>query len=226
MTDETKVEDEVVGGGAGSPNQNLSSTNSESIPSQKVEDVNVFKTELETLKKELRGLQSRQDKGTSEISEILAEFKKQKKGGLDDTDAEIAAVSAIEKRNKAARRDQALDLLIERLNLGEVSEQLTGTKTGGADDYKKVISEYGVDATSPDIIALIKGSNDATELAIKLGKRKQSPPPTLSQAAATVGSPPPPPPSTAALENEIAGLLKTPTANKKRIDEIKKELGW
>ncbi|KKS71601.1 MAG: hypothetical protein UV43_C0032G0001, partial [Parcubacteria group bacterium GW2011_GWF2_42_7] len=52
-----------------------------------------------------------------------------------DTDAEIAAVSAIEKRNKAARRDQALDLLIEKLNLGEVSEQLTGTKAGGADDY-------------------------------------------------------------------------------------------
>ena len=226
MTNETKVDDEVVGGGSGLPNQDLSSTNSESIPSQKVEDVNILKGELETLKKELRGLQSRQDKGTSEISEILAEFKKQQKSGLDDTDAELAAVSAIEKRNKAAKRDQALDLLIEKLNLGEVSEQLTGSKEVGASDYKKVISEFGVDPTSPDIISLIKGSNDATELAIKLGKRKQSPAPTIAQAAAVVGSPPPPPPSTAVLEAEIASLLKTPSANKKRIDEIKKELGW
>ena len=218
MTDDTKVDNGVVGGESGSPNQGLSSANPESIPSQKVEDVNILKTELETLKKELRGLQSRQDKGTSEISEILAEFKKQQKSGLNEIDAELAAVNAIENRKKVARRDQALDLLIEKLNLNEVSEQLTGSKSNGTDDYAKVIKEFGANATDPDILLMLRESKNPTELAIKLGKRTQSPPPTQSQAAASVGQSVPTPDGNAL----IGEYTRQMQANRGKPSEIRR----
>ncbi len=97
MTDETKVDEGSVGGGTGLPNQNLSSTQTQSIPSQEVADIiKRLEIKLETQEKELRGLQSRQDKGSSEFSEFAAEYRKQQKKGLNDTDAEREATSEIE----------------------------------------------------------------------------------------------------------------------------------
>jgi hypothetical protein len=226
MTDETKVELSDESGGVGSPNQNLSNSNTNSIPVQGVEDVKRLESVVETLKKELKGLQGRQDKETTAFQAFLTEFKKQKKNGLDDTDAEVAASNVLEARSKEAKRDQAIDLLIQKFGLSEVSAELTGNKGSETSDYNKVISEFGADVTSPEVAALLKESNTPVELAIKLGKMNRGAMPTKPQAAAVIGQPPAPPTSHASLEIEIAGLMKNPSANKRRMDEIKKELGW
>jgi len=209
------------------PQGSLSNSGGKSI--EDVTDVKKLVSELETVKKELRGLQGRQDKSEKTYQPLLVEYEKQKAKGLSNDEAMEAAQSTMDRRDKAQKQEALLEQIAQKLGLDSTSPLVQGSTKGIAADYEKVIKAHGLDSNDAEVIALMRESGNAIDFSInasKLAVRKQNAPmPNQAQSPSKVFEPQPTP-NQAALENEIASLLKTPTANKKRIDEIKKELGW
>ena len=209
------------------PQGTLSNSDGKSI--EDVTDVKKLVSELETVKKELRGLQGRQDKSDNAYQSFLVEYEKQKAKGLTNDEASEAAQSTINRRDKAQKQEMLLEQIAQKLGLDSTSPLVQGSTKGIAADYEKVIKAHGLDSNDIEVIALMRESGNALDFSInasKLAVRKQNAPtPNSAQSPAKVFELHNPP-STTSLEAEIAGLLKTPSVNNKRIEEIKKELGW
>jgi len=130
----------------------------------------VLAEELKPIKGEISGLYSRQDKDRNQFREFMDEFKKQKASGLSDTEAEQAAESALQAREKQSKRDALMDQLAERF-LNEPSTQSPGTGASGAGALAQVIRDNQLDANSP-AVAKILADNKGNDVkaALEIGR--------------------------------------------------------
>lgn len=143
---------------------------------------------LKPIKGEISGLYSRQDKDRNQFREFMDEFRKQKKKGLDDGEAEIAAneVLSAKAAEQKARDDEIAwrKAVSEKLNLS--SPQPVGNGQPGAVDVAKVISDVGLDSSDSDAIALAARqypNEEARELALRRYAMSKKTPTPADQSA-------------------------------------------
>lgn len=148
--------------------------------------------EVRSIKKEIGGIYSRQDKDRNAFGEFMAEFKKQKGKGLSDDDAETAANSALKEREEREQERQWRQAVSEKLGLA-------GPKSGDnaqkpVVDIAKVIAELELPADHPEV-ALLKArqfDNDEKAYAAAakvLAGMKAKPTPSDADRAATPAPP-------------------------------------
>lgn len=171
----------------------------------------------ESLEKELRGLQGRQDKSESAFKKQLAEYQSLVKGGYEPDDA----VAEMESRSQRSN-----DLLDLRRMVEDLAKRVDSRGTTGSVKQEVVdaFSQFDLPANDPRVILAMQrhyDSTDAAELAaFKLAKELgQSPNPSPAQdpspADGKDGAI-----DVAALAAESEELMKNPSKNVDRIAEI------
>lgn len=175
------------------------------------------------LEKELKGLQSRQDKSTNEVQRFMEDVKGQMAKGLSLDEAE----QAVHANRKAAQKDDLLNQIAAKLGIGNSPQNATGTSANAADEAVSVFSEYSVDPNDPEAIPLLElRGTDLVKAVSKLAiKRAKQSTPDSSEAPSITGSAP-----RAVNEDEkirkLAELQRSPTKNRDAIKALEKELGW
>ena len=195
MTESTNVDTQAGGAGAegnttpsASPQTGATVAVTPAQLSKLVEDG--IEKALKPVKGEISGLYSRQDKDRNAFSEFMAEFKKQKKTGMSDDEAETAATAALSEREKAAKRDKAIDTILERFG-DPASAAPAGNVQSGTEDQAKVISAYQLDANDAEVIANMKLQGAEFKAAIAdLAFRRATKQPASPSGATTLTSAP------------------------------------
>lgn len=172
------------------------------------------------LEKELKGLQSRQDKSTNEVQRFMEDVKGQMAKGLSLDEAE----QAVHANRKAAEKDELLNQIAAKLGIGNSPQNVTGNNTNAADEAVSVFSEYNVDPNDPDAAPLLelRGTElvkAVSKLAIK--RAKQSPPD--SSEATAIGGRPPAPAGVDALTQDYVKNMRAARGNKSKLSSIREE---
>ena len=147
-----------------------------------------LKQGYDRLEKELKGLQSRQDKSTNEVQRFMEDVKGQMAKGLSLDEAE----QAVHANRKAAQKDDLLNQIAAKLGIGNSPQTVTGTSPNAADEAQSVFSEYSVDPNDPEAIPLLelRGTDlvkAVSKLAIK--RAKQSTPDSSEAPSLSSGAP-------------------------------------
>lgn len=173
------------------------------------------------LEKELKGLQSRQDKSTNEVQRFMEDVKGQMAKGLSLDEAE----QAVHANRKAAEKDELLYQIASKLGIGNSPQTVTGNNTNAADEAVSVFSEYNVDPNDPEAIPLLdlRGTDlvkAVSKLAIKRAKQSTT---DSSEAPSLTGGP-------ARVMNDdekiskLSELQKSPTKNREAIKADRKSV--
>ena len=228
MTEQSDVE---VGGAGGTPNPSVSQTPVADADALSKLVKSAVDDALKPIKGEISGIYSRQDKDRNAFSEFMAEFKKQKAKGLDDDAAETAANSVLEKQKKEQKRDELLELVAKKLGLDSPSP--VGNGNGGTVDMAKVVSDYGLKADDPDVIAAFGNRSFTDEKDARLAtlefayKKATKPQPSDADKATSISAPLSTQLSVTDVNERIAKLnsyYKAPTKYAKEIAQLEKEL--
>jgi len=182
-----------------------------------------LKKGYDRLEKELKGLQSRQDKSTNEVQRFMEEVKGQMAKGLSLDEAE----QAVHANRKAAEKDELLYQIATKLGIGNSPQSVTGNNRNTADEVAGVFSEYNVDPNDPEAVPLLElRGTDLVKAVSKLAiKRAKQSTPDSSEAPSIGGS-------AARTTNEdekirkLAELQKSPSKNREAIKALETELGW
>jgi hypothetical protein len=142
------------------------------------------------LEKELKGLQSRQDKSTNEVQRFMEDVKGQMAKGLSLDEAE----QAVHANRKAAEKDELLYQIATKLGIGNSPQSVTGNNQKAADEAASVFSEYSINPNDPEAIPLLelRGTDlvkAVSKLAIK--RAKQSTPDSSEAPSLSSGAPKP-----------------------------------
>jgi len=180
-----------------------------------------FASQIDTLTKELRGLQSKQDKTGNDFTERLARLAQYEKRGLSRQEA-LAEMDADDESNKRYMTlEQRLAEIAARLENG-------GTQSNRQQQVAQVFASKGLDPKDPRIAPfLVKdySSPEAMELAAYRLREElaSTPDPTKAQQASLQGG------NTAPVNAEekmarLETLYKNYTQNRPEIESIEKEL--
>lgn len=194
----------------------------------------VSKKEYDLLMKEVRGLQSRQDKSQTEQTRFMAELKEQLAKGLSIEEAE----KAVNENQKAREKDELLIQIAQKVGvLPSVSQtQTTGNSATETVDVAKVVQEYGLDGNDPEVISSLLSKNFNSPMEVELAAARilrnrvnPSTPSPVASTAVSSGSSVQPTNSTPALTAKLEELQKNPTKNWreiKKITAVLDERGW
>lgn len=181
-----------------------------------------FKAQFDGVLKEVRGLQSRQDKAENSFTEQLARLEHLTGQGLTKEQA-LARMNAEDADvNWRKNLETKIDSLAAQLGSA-------GTQSNSQQVVSQVFSKVGLDPQDPRVAQhLVREykSQDEMELAAYRLQRELalSPNPTTAQSASVTGK---------LVANEEAQLIaalqelqKSPVKNSKEIAEIEVKLGW
>lgn len=182
-----------------------------------------LKKGYDRLEKELKGLQSRQDKSTNEVQRFMEEVKGQMAKGLSLDEAE----QAVHANRKAAEKDELLNQIAAKLGIGNSPQSVTGNNRNTADEVASVFGEYNVDPNDPEAVPLLElQGTDLVKAVSKLAiKRAKQSTPDSSEAPSIGGG-------AARTMNEdekikkLSELQKSPSKNREAIKALETELGW
>lgn len=223
MTEETVVDDGGAGGSTKPPVSQTPVTGDEERLAKIVKSV--LAEELKPIKGDIGGLYSRQDKQQNAFGDFLKEFNKAKAGGLSDQDAQVQAENTLQGREQQAKREKAIDLVLERFG-NDSSTSAAGTGTSGADEASKVFAKYEVDLNDPAAVGFLslKGADLVDAVAsYKVNKLKQ---PTLDSSAAGSlqgGSQNNRPPSLEKMTEEYKTKMIAARGNKNLLSSIRED---
>lgn len=211
--------------GAGTNQTSVSQSKGSSIdgsPSSSQELLELRK-EFDLAKKELKGLQSRQDKDKNELQRFMEEVKTKVSKGLSLEEAE----QAVHADREVARKDDLLNKIALKLGIDDSPQNLTGNKSNAVDAVAQVFNEFGVDPNHPEATALynLKGEELIKAVAKLAIKTKTITSPDSSEVT-SISSSPASSKDESSLVTELNKLQKDPISNKARIREIEKELKW
>lgn len=199
MVDDLKVGD----GAAPEPQEQVSKPIDDSTKNLLVE----LGGKYAALEKELRGLQGRQDKSENAFKSQFAEYDKLIKKGMSHDEA----VETLENKHN------------ETSTLTELQKQVAdlaahikgnGNAQSASQEVVQAFADLGLDPKDPAVIIEMqkyKGVDDAVAGAYKFKKSmSQAPTPTQAQAPASPSAPTAV--NVSALQEELYGLVRTPTA--------------
>ena len=186
MTDTQTVDDK----GAEDTNPNVSFEKSiESAPRTSQEFLEL-KRQLDLNTKELKGLQSRQDKSQNEVQKFMGEIKKRIADGMSLDEAEKAVNADME----TAKKDDLLYRIARKAGvLDEPSQPTAGNSDVVTVDTAKVFEAKGLDLKDPRVtLELSKKYNTDMEAELAAYKLRDAlasaPNPTSAQAASLTGN--------------------------------------
>jgi chromosome segregation ATPase len=229
MTTDLTVGAVAPTGADGTPSQPVSTPAQPPIDSKVTDLLAGLGGKLDTLTKELGGLQSRQDKAEGKFSDFqnqLAKFNQIKtQGGLSDDQA----MEVMQKSDNEAQRWTNLERKLE-----EMAARITGVGTPANDSnaVTKVFESLGLDLKDTRVASALVRKYDTPEQVELAAYRLQrelalSPQPTSAQGASLQGS------FQAltmerneVLATELVDLQREPTLNRERIDALRRELGF
>jgi hypothetical protein len=211
-------------GAEGTPSQPVSQNPSTPIESDVTKLLAGFGERFDTLQKELRGLQGRQDRADNNFQSQLAKFNQIKtQGNLSDAQAMEVMERGDAEAQRWAALEKKLDGLAERI--GGAGTQSNGQQL----DVTKVFESYKLDPRDPRVAPLLVKKYETQEqaelAALKLQwDISQSPNPTAAQGASMTGGN-----SGFASSNEekavrLQELYKTYSQNIPEIESIEKDL--
>lgn len=188
------------------------------------DELSDLRKELVLLRRELGGLQSRQDKGQNEVQRFMEEVKQHMKTNPGATLDE--AEQAVTASRMAREKDDLLLRIAEKVGVLPSTSQApaAGNGVNVTDGVAQVIGKAGLDANSAEVIELIqKYGNSPLEFALGVGELKarmaNKPQPSAS-ASSTINANPSSRVDVDALAQEMAELYKNPSRNMARINEI------
>lgn len=148
-----------------------------------------LKRDFELAKKELKGLQSRQDKDKNELQRFMEEVKTKVSKGLSLEEAE----QAVHADREVARKDDLLNKIALKLGIDDSPQNLTGNKSNAVDTVAQVFNEFGVDPNHPEAAALydLKGEELIKAVAKLAIKTKSNSTVDSSEAPSLQGKPAP-----------------------------------
>jgi chromosome segregation ATPase len=209
MADNQKVEE----GAVSQPEEQVS----KSIDDKTIKLLSDLGGQVETLQKELRGLQGRQDKVDSTFKQTMADYQKLLNRGMSHEEA----VDALESKQKETSTLTELQKQVQ-----ELAQQLAGRQPNpeATQQVVKAFESFDLDMKDPRVLVAMQKHypkmGDALEAAFKLKEElSKSPNPAKSQSASAEGA------NTgsidvAALVAESEVLMREPSKNYERILEI------
>lgn len=217
-----------VSGATGSPNQDVSQTEKKPLDGDAIKLLTELKGGYDTLVKELRGLQGRQDRNDKNVTDFqgqLARFNQVKaQGNLSDEQA-LAEMQRVDGESQwKISLEKRLDDIAGRL--GGIGSTPTEQQM-----VAEVLNEYKLDPKDAFVAAQFKGKTfanrtEAELAAARVFRDKQlSPNPNSAQSASQAGG------ISAGDENNeeiyarIAELSKNRTQNRAEIDTLLKQVG-
>jgi hypothetical protein len=223
MTTDPNVETPTPDGAAGNQ-PGVSQEQGKSIAAGSQEFLEL-KRIIETQGRELKGLQSRQDKEKNEVQRFMDEVKGNMAKGMTLEQAE----NAVNESRKVDEEKQLLRRIAQKLGLDDSSPtQNAGNGATVTNDTEVVLSQYQLSANDPEVITKLnlQGSEFKAAIADLAYRRATKQPPSAAESATIVGSAATGRINVDALNSELQQLVKTPSkpGSMKRITEIKKQL--
>jgi hypothetical protein len=198
------------------------SASGSSSAGQSQTDVEALTKKLGEIEKQLRSLQGDKDRSVNQTKKEVEDLKRKfaeieglRKRGLSDEEA----------FEEFELREAVRTLKGQLSNPPSVPSTPAGNGSSEAIDAAKVIAQYQLDANDPEVIAQVLSKNFGSQLeaenaALKLAYRRfNATPPDPAAASAATGSPASKP-NISDLADEHAKLMKNPTKNMKRLQEI------
>jgi len=181
--------------------------------------------DLELTRSELKGLQGRQDKETSEVQRFMGEVKKRMASGMSLDEAE----QSITAEKKASEKDELLFKIARKVGvLDEPPSPPAGNGQPMAKDVASTLQQYDLNANDPDVAEAIRGKTDPLELklaALEVAyKRSTKPTPDVSASTSVQQRSPSAKDDTQKMIDRLGALQKFPTQNREEIKALKKQL--
>jgi hypothetical protein len=152
MTENPNVDNlDLEGAGGNQPPVSQDKGNSIAGAPQSSQEFLALAKKLELVESNLKGLQSRQDKGQNETQRFMEEIKAHVAKGLSLDEAQ-EAVSA--DREKAVK-DQLLYKIAAKLGLDDSLPNTAGNSENATDEVAKVLREYEVNENDPMAVKFI-----------------------------------------------------------------------
>lgn len=187
------------------------------------QEVLELRKSYERLERELKGLQSRQDKGQNEVQSFMAEVKQQMAKGKSLEEAE-AAVN--ESREAQAKSDLLLKMARKLGVLDDVS-QTSPAGNGGpvtSTAAKAVINELQLDGNAPEVVSILAKGLDPDRQELELRRFAARPRSTPDAASASTFTASPAPATNKAAEIErgyLEELATVPRGNTHKVSMVK-----
>jgi hypothetical protein len=195
MSEPSNVENpDVEGAGANQPPVSPQKENSIAGAPQSSQEFLELKKRLDLTERELKGLQSRQDKSTNEVQRFMEDVKAHVAKGKSLDEAE----QLVHADRKAAEKDDLLYQIAQKVGvLGGSPQNVAGNNSNAADEAARVLQEYDIPLNDPQAIPLLELKG--VELVKAVGKlavqrAKSQTPPDSSEAGSIKGGPPTPKP--------------------------------
>lgn len=198
------------------------------------------KAEFDALKARLdkfeRDTQSNKDRAVKSTNQRLDKFENELKPLLEQAQKYISngssvneAVAQVQVDQDKAERENALYEMAMAFKSGKLPSTLAGNESTEGVDVTEVITDLGLDPSDPAVKVAFEGKKFTLEQAELTAARlvrekKKLPTPTQAQAPSSVGSAIKTA-DIAALTAEHSELIKNPTKNFKRIQEIQEAIG-
>jgi hypothetical protein len=187
MLTKTNVVYQSDGAGAGGETNPPASPSAGTTVAVDAKTLSELVNTVKTLKGEIGGIYSRQDKDRNAFREFMDEYQKQKANNLSDTEAFTATENAIKQRAEAMEEKELLRKIADKV-LGSPSTQAAGNGASGASvEAAAELEKYGL-AKDPDALELIRvnAPKDKVKDFIleKLAPKQPPSPAGLTQSAA------------------------------------------
>lgn len=185
-----------------------------------------LKKQIELTRKELQGLQGRQDKETNDVQRFMGEVKAQMAKGLSFDEAEKAVTAD----RKAQEKDDLLFKIAQKVGVLDSPSQTPTAGTGGQatnEAANAVLTQYGLDGNDPEVVSklTLQGAELKAAMADLAFRRATHQPPSPSATSALESRPAPSSDDGEKLA-QLQKLQKDPLKNLKEIKKLEGELGW
>lgn len=214
MSEELEVvEGQGAGGATNSPVSPAKTI--DGAPNQSQELLEIRK-QLELTRRELQGLQGRQDKEQNEVQRFMSEVKKRMASGMSLEDAE----KSITAEQKASEKDELLFKIARKVGvLDEPSQNIAGNGVNVTIDRASTLQQYGLDANDSDVAEAIRGKSDL-ELklaALEVAYKRATKPVADASASPAVNARPAPPANVESLTADYQKEMIAARGNKTAI---------
>lgn len=216
MTDTPDVDE--TGAGGNQPPVSPSAIAGQALDPQ---ELLKLRDDLELTRRELRGLQSGQDKTQNELQRFMGEIKAKVANGMTLEDAEKSVTA----ERQAVEDKDLLRRIAAKVGIDQPSTQAAGNGVSATDEVAKAIEFLQLDENDPAVVQARRNGATVLQMVEIAAQKAKQPTPSPSDAPALQGGVSVPK-NEAAMIAELQEWQKEPSKHKEQIAARIKELKW
>ena len=177
---EPNVDEKGAEGIANAGASNSSVDGASNLPEELVKALEtILDKRLKPIEGNISGIYSRQDKDRNAFDKFLDEYNKQKAKSPDLSEAELRANTklALDASEEEGKQKKMVEELYRKFVEPDPSSASGGNGNTGGSDVGSLVSELGLDANDPRVVALRASNLGPTKLMIELTRLSLSKPP-------------------------------------------------